>query len=88
MKGEYDSSLIGPSEASTFRSSDQIRADVEELIAENDDIHPKNICVDVQDGRVTLIGRVDGIESADEAVRAAREVLGVTEVRDELDIGE
>ena len=85
-QGEYDSSSIGPAQSSAFRSGDQIRADVIELIQANDAIHPKDIDVGVEQGAVTLRGRVDDRISADEAVQAARGVIGVTEVHDELEI--
>jgi len=85
-EGEYDSSSIGPAQASTFRSSDQIKEDVEELISVNDAVHPKDIDVLVEDGKVTLRGCVRDRVAADEAEHASREVIGVTEVHNELEI--
>jgi len=87
MEGKYDSSLIGPSQASVFRSSDEIREDVEELISLNDAIQPKDIAVTVEDGKVVLRGRVRNQAAAEEATQAARQVIGVTDVHSELEIG-
>lgn len=87
-EGRYDSSLIGPAQASAFRSSEEIREDVEELISLNDLIYPKDIEVIVEDGNVTLRGRVRDRLAADEAEEAACSVVGVTEVRNELEVGE
>lgn len=86
MEGKYDSSEIGPSQASVFRSNEQIRADVEEMIKLNDAVHPKNIDVSVDNGIVTLKGSVDSNESSDEAVMAAREVIGVIDVKNQLEV--
>lgn len=87
MTDRYDSSLIGPAQASAFRSGDQIHEDIVELIFLNDTIHPKDIDVLVEDGSVTLRGRVDTQVAVDEAGRLAREVIGVTEVQNELETG-
>ena len=86
IEGKYDSSQIGPMQASAVRSIGQIREDVRELIDENDAIYPKDIYIDVQDGVVTLRGKVRDQIAFDEAVQAAREVIGVIEVRNELEI--
>jgi len=85
MTDEYDSRLIGPAQASAFRSSDQIHEDVVELIRMNDVIHPKDIDVSVENGIVTLRGRVDSEAAVNEAGQVAREVIGVTKVRNELE---
>lgn len=86
MKEKIDSSMIGPAEASLFRSADQIKTDIIESIQANNAIHPKNIEVEVQDGKVTLRGCVKDQIAVEEAVQAAREVLGVVSVRNELEI--
>lgn len=85
MTDEYDSSLIGPAQASAFRSSEQIYEDIVELIATNDAIYPKDIDVLVEDGVVTLRGRVDSQTAVDEAEQATRGVIGVRGVRNELE---
>lgn len=87
-EGEYDSNLIGPSQTSLFRTSEEIREDLEELISLNDAIHPKDIDFIVERGTVILKGRVRDQAASQEAEQAAREVLGVTAVRNELVIGE
>lgn len=86
MEAQYDSSWIGPAQASVFRTSDEIEEDVRELINANTLIQPKDIDVEVEDGRVTLRGRVATLEAAQEAEQAAREVIGVTEVINELEV--
>lgn len=88
MDGKYDSRLIGPSQASVFRTRDKIREDVEELIWLNDEIYPKDIQVIVDNGIVTLTGRVRDQVASDEAEMAVREVMGVTAVFNELEISE
>ena len=87
MKDKIDSSQIGPAEASLFRSTDQIRNDVEELLNINDELHLEDLKVDVDgNGVVTLRGRVfDNLQRA-EAEDAVWEVLGVTGVVNELEI--
>ena len=87
MEGEYDSSLIGPARADLFRTADEIKHDVEQLIAENELLFGSDIDVSVESGVVTLRGRVRDQAACDEAVNAAREVLGVVDVRNELEIG-
>lgn len=88
MDGKYDSRLIGPSQASVFRTRDKIREDVEELIWLNDEIYPKDIQVIVDNGIVTLTGRVRDQAASDEAEMVVREVMGVTAVFNELEISE
>ncbi|HET6454077.1 MAG TPA: BON domain-containing protein [Armatimonadota bacterium] len=88
IEGEYDSNIMGPVQATAYRSSDQIEKDVRELISLNDAIQPKDIDVTVEVGKVTLKGKVrDGV-ARDEAVQAASEVIGVTEVINSIEIGE
>lgn len=87
MQGIYDSSSIGPAEASLFRTSEQIKQDVIELISSNDAIWPKEIEVEVSDGTVTLKGRVRDEVARQEAEQAAREVLGVIKVDNQLEVG-
>lgn len=86
MKEKIDSSMIGPAEASLFRSADQIKKDIIELIQANNAIYPKDVQVEVQDGNVTLRGCVKDQMAVEEAIQAARNVLGVTSVRNELEI--
>lgn len=86
MQEKIDSSQIGPAQASLFRSSDQIREDLQELISANDLIEPKEINVRVENGIVTLQGRVRDRVACDEAIQAARSVLGVIDVKSELEI--
>ncbi len=88
VEGEYDSSQIGPARFDIFRSSDEIEKDVRQLISENDAIHPKDIDISVYEGVVTLKGHVDDQASSDEAVQAAREAIGVLDVRNELEVGQ
>ena len=86
MQEEINSSMIGPAQASLFRSSDQIRDDVWELICLNNAIRHKDIEVSVEGGIVTLSGRVGSEIAKGEAEQAAREALGVTDVRNELEV--
>lgn len=88
IEGEYDSNIMGPVQATAYRSSDQIEKDVRELISLNDAIQPKDIDVTVEVGKVTLKGRVRDEVARDEAVQAASEVIGVTEVINSIEIGE
>jgi osmotically-inducible protein OsmY len=87
MEEKIDSSMIGPAEASLFRSSDQIKKEIIELIQANDAIYPKDIEVEVHDGTVILRGRVKDQIAVEEAVQIAREALGVTSVQNELEVG-
>lgn len=86
VEGKYDSSVIGPSQASAFRSSGQVKEDVEELIAANVAIDPAYVAVIVDGGKVILKGCVSNLEVSEETERAARKVIGVTDVRNELEI--
>ncbi len=86
MQEEYDSSIIGPSQASVFRTSEQIRKDAIELIELNSAVTPKDIDVSVEGGIVTLRGRVDSDTARDAAERAVREVMGVIEIHNELEV--
>jgi osmotically-inducible protein OsmY len=85
-EGEYDSSEIGPAQASAFRTSDEIEDDVRELISLNDAIHSKHIEVTVENGTVFLAGHVENEIAAEEAEKAARVVIGVTHVRNNLEV--
>lgn len=85
-EGEYDSSEIGPAQASAFRTSEEIEEDVRDLISLNDAIHPKHIEVTVENGTVFLTGHVENEIAAEEAEKAAREVIGVTHVRNNLEV--
>lgn len=87
VEGEYNSSQIGPARADVFRDGHEIEEDVRELISLNDAIHPKDIEVSVHEGVVTLRGHVDDDLSVEEAVEAAREVIGVVDVKNELEAG-
>ena len=86
IEGEYDSNIMGPVQATAYRSSDQIEEDVREMISLNDAIQPKDIDVLVEQGKVTLRGRVRDEVARNEAEQAAREVIGVIEVINELEI--
>ena len=85
-EGEYDSSEIGPAQASAFRTSDEIEEDVRELISLNDGIHSKDIEVSVENGTVFLTGRVENEIAREEAEKAARVVIGVLHVRNDLEV--
>ena len=85
MREEIDSSLIGPSQASLFRSTDQIKNDIVELLNLNDEVNAEDIEVIVdENGIVTLKGRVSDETAKEEAEQTAIEVLGVMGVRNEL----
>jgi osmotically-inducible protein OsmY len=86
MQREINSNMIGPGQASLFRSSDEIKRDIEELIRENDAIYPKDIDVFVENGIVTLKGSVRDEEALQQTLRAAGDVLGVLDIESELEI--
>ena len=86
MQEEINSNMIGPAEASLFRSSDQIKDDVWELISLNSAIRKKDIDVTVQGGVVTLQGKVNSNAARESAESATRKALGVTEVYNELEV--
>lgn len=88
MQEEIDSSMIGPAEASLFRSNEQIRDDVWEYISLNDVIRRKDIDVSVEGGIVTLRGRVNSEIAREATEKAAREALGVIGVRNELEVAD
>ena len=88
MEDKIDSSMIGPAEASLFRSSDQIEDDVLELLRLNPATKGRGIQVSVRDGLVTLNGSIDSEEGWDAATDIAQEVLGVTGVLNNLEIEE
>lgn len=88
MNERIDSNLIGPAEVSLARSSNQIKDDVALLIALNDLVQPKSVDIDVQNGVVILTGRVRDMDACRAAVDAAKDVLGVIEVINRLEIGE
>lgn len=85
-EGEYDSSEIGPAQASAFRTSEEIQEDVRELISLNDAIHSEDIEVTVENGTVFLAGRVENEIAREEAEKAARVVIGVLHVRNDLEV--
>jgi CBS domain-containing protein len=61
-----------------LRPDDEVRADIERILPAGD------VRAAVEDGVVTLSGKVPRASQADEAVRLARQVPGVVEVSDEL----
>ncbi|MHB0914005.1 MAG: BON domain-containing protein [Armatimonadota bacterium] len=85
MREEINSSMIGPAEASLFRSGEQIREDVLELLTARG--LREGIEVSVNEGVVTLEGRVRNRRAIEGAEAAAREVLGVTQVVNRLETG-
>jgi osmotically-inducible protein OsmY len=86
MEGNINSRMIGPAEASIVRTSEQIQSDVESLIAENDAVRPKNVKVEVAGGVVTLSGRLESDFAVEQSVRAAKDALGVVEVKNHLEV--
>ncbi len=62
------------------RSSDRIREDVCEALTQSPHIDASEIEVSVQDGIVTLTGRVDSRRIKKEAERVSERVLGVDDV--------
>jgi osmotically-inducible protein OsmY len=88
MKEKIDSSMIGPAEASLFRSGDQIRDDINELLEANPETSGQEIRVSVSEGVVTLQGKVGSDDVKNSATAVALDVLGVTAVRNELEVAE
>jgi osmotically-inducible protein OsmY len=58
-----------------------------QALADNRRIRPDEIAVEARDGEVTLRGTVGSIVQRTEAARAARRVLGVRDVDDQLGCG-
>ena len=84
--GEYDSSEIGPDAASLYRSDDQIKAEIVELLDANDALDASTIDVEVHAGQVTLRGSVHTPVQRDIAEHVASDALGTTEIIDELKV--
>lgn len=82
--GQYDSTAIGPSAAEVFRSAEQIRREIEELLEANTEVDASQINVEVHQGRVTLRGAVASPVERDAAAHVAAEALGAIEVNNEL----
>jgi uncharacterized protein (DUF2267 family) len=82
--GMYGPEVVGPAAAEVFRSDEQIRREIEELIEVSDEIEADDIDVEVHQGRVKLTGRVRTDHERDETDRIAHEALGTTEVVNEL----
>jgi uncharacterized protein (DUF2267 family) len=84
--GRYGSEEIGPAAATVFRTDDQIAEDIRELIEESNEIDPDQIEVVVHEGIVTLKGNVTSPQGREDAIHAAREVLGTKEIHDQLSV--
>jgi uncharacterized protein (DUF2267 family) len=82
--GSYISEEIGPSAAYVYRSDEQLRNEIEQLLGANDAIDASNIHVAVHMGEVTLIGHVKSGAEADTAAHVAKEALGAIEVINDL----
>ena len=72
----------------TSRDPEEIKADVEEALDLDSAIDSDRITVDIDGGTVILRGTVDTEEESESAEDDALEVLGVTDVRNELSVGE
>jgi hyperosmotically inducible periplasmic protein len=65
-----------------------LTAKIKTKLAADPDINPFNINVDVEDGRVTLMGRVKDEWHREHAEEIARNTKGVESVRNRLEVGE
>jgi osmotically-inducible protein OsmY len=86
MLEEIESSMIGPLGAGVFRSNVEIRDEVWESICLDDTIRHKDIDLSVEGGVVTLRGRVNSDVAKAKCESIAREVLGVMDVRNDLEV--
>jgi osmotically-inducible protein OsmY len=68
-------------------ADDRILAEVCEALSEDGDIDATDIEVTVQDGQVTLVGRVDDARQKGAAEATVAQVRGVKEVHDRLQVG-
>jgi len=66
------------------RTDEQIRADVHAALAGDDGQPDQTLSVSVQDGIVTLSGRVSSADEQQKVLEQVRSVPSVKEVRDEL----
>ncbi len=85
-EGEYDSGRIGPSAASVFRSDDQLRSDIMDLLNASDEVDAKSIDVEVHAGKVILHGRVQTSAQREAVSRVAKDALGTTKVDNEINV--
>jgi hyperosmotically inducible periplasmic protein len=75
-----------PRDAEPRVSDDELEARVQSRFYQNDDLRAHRIDVDVDEGVVKLSGEVDNEARRRQAVSIARNVDGVRDVRDELDV--
>ena len=85
-EGQYGSDKIGPSAAEVYRSDQQIKNEIEELLDANDEVDVRDINVSVQQGRVILAGSVESLSQKSAAERIASNALGTTEIDNELQV--
>lgn len=85
-EGEYGSEEIGPAAASVYRSDDQLKSEIIELLDANDELDASSINVEVHAGKVTLRGVVQTPDQRNIAEHVASDALGTVEIIDELHI--
>lgn len=86
MKKEVEDNNV-PTQIDLFKTSEEIRSEVEELLDLQDEDEAVSVNVSVDDyGMVTLSGSVPDKYALAAAARIAGEVPGVTRVRNELEI--
>jgi osmotically-inducible protein OsmY len=69
------------------RTDEQIRADVHQKLLKLRGVPAYNLCIEVQDGVVTLRGNVDGEAQRLKLEKLVRSVRSVRELRDRLQVG-
>jgi len=79
---------LAPEVELTSRDPEDLKADVEEALDLDPAITSDRITVDIDGGTVILRGTVDSEEEFESAEGDAQEVPGVTNVRNELSVGE
>jgi hypothetical protein len=87
QEGELEPGTLDRDKAQGTRRSDgQIKSEIETLLREHRQVDSSDIQVDVQEGVVTLSGRVSSPAQIQAAAGIAENVFGILEVRNQLTI--
>ena len=85
-EGQYGSDKIGPSAAEVYRSDQQLKNEIEDLLNASDEVDAEDIHVNVQQGNVTLSGTVGSQQQKIIAECVASDALGVVSISNELEV--
>ncbi|MCE5197812.1 MAG: DUF2267 domain-containing protein [Armatimonadota bacterium] len=88
VEGKYDSGAIGPAAAEVYRSDQQVRNEIEELLDASDEVDASTVNVEVKQGQVTLNGTVRSNTEREAAARVASDALGATVIQNDLQVSE